>query len=182
MARKKKDDADVADEGEGGGGGLQGKLKLAALILPTVLLLGGGVYMFTHSGGSSTPAKSTTAAKSTDGSSDGTGDGGTDGSTEEPASTWVAGKVVTVDAITINLANGHYLKVGVGLQATADAGEEVDTSKALDALVTEFSGKTVTELSTQAGRDAAKKDLRKVLRKSYEKKVYDLYWTSFVMN
>ena len=36
----------------------------------------------------------------------------------------VAGAVVKLEPITINLAGGHFLKLGLSLQATADAGEE----------------------------------------------------------
>ena len=41
--------------------------------------------------------------------------------------------MVKLDAIQINLADDHYLKVGIALQASKDAGEELDGSKALDA-------------------------------------------------
>jgi len=172
---KKDEAAEGADEGEKKG--LSGKLKLVAMILPTVLLIAGAVYFFVLAPSKSSAAKPTASASAT--ATDGSGDG-----TEDPAatSTFVAGKLVTVDPVTINLANGHYLKVGVALQATADAGEDVTGSKAMDALITQFSGKTVDEIATQEGRDAAKKALVKQIKKLYEKKVYDLYWTTFVMN
>jgi len=178
VAKKKDDAAEGAEDGEKKGGGLGGKLKLVAMILPTVLLIVGAVYFLVLAKPSSDAAaakgKTSTSAKAT----------ADDGSEEDatPTSTFVAGKVVAVDPITINLANGHYLKVAVGLQATADAGEEVSSSKAVDALITQFSGRTVDELATAAGRDAAKKALVKQLKKLYEKKVYDVYWTTFVMN
>ena len=182
MAKKKDDAAEGAEDGEKKGGGLGGKLKLVAMILPTVLLIVGAVYFLVLAKPSSDAAaakgKTSTSAKAT--ADDGSGDGSEEDAT--PTSTFVAGKVVAVDPITINLANGHYLKVAVGLQATADAGEEVSSSKAVDALITQFSGRTVDELATAAGRDAAKKALVKQLKKLYEKKVYDVYWTTFVMN
>jgi flagellar FliL protein len=179
MATKTKD-PDAATDGDGDKkkGGMSGKIKLIAMILPTLLLIGGAVYMFvlkpSGSTGAETAAKSSAAA-----SADGT-DGG-DETDPTPTSTFVAGKIIAMDTITINLANGHFLKVGLGLQATADAGEEVTTSKAMDAAITEFSGKTVDELATQAGRDAAKKDLTKAIKKAYEKKVYEIFYTTFVM-
>jgi len=180
VAKKKDEAAEGAEEGEKKGGGMGGKLKLVAMILPTVLLVVGAVYFLVlapKGGDSAAKPKASTSAAAADGT--------TDPSAEEdstPTSTFLPGKVVSVDPITINLANGHFLKVAVGLQASADAGEEVSSSKAIDALITEFSGKTVDELATQAGRDAAKKILVKQLKKLYEKKVYDLYWTTFVMN
>jgi flagellar protein FliL len=93
----------------------------------------------------------------------------------------VAGAVVKLDAITVNLAGGHFLKLGLSLQATADAGEEVSGAKALDAAIEQFSGKTVTELASRGGRDKAKAALVKTVSKLYEDKVYDIYFTEFVM-
>jgi flagellar protein FliL len=178
MAKKKDDAADGAEEGKGGSGG---KLKLVIMVLPTVLLVVGAVYFFVLApSGDSGTAKSGTSSSEKASAGE---DEATAGEEEpEPTSTWVEGKLVTVDPITINLANGHYLKVGVALQATADAGEEVSGSKAMDALIAEFSGKTVDELATAAGREAAKKTLVKQIKKLYEKKVYEIYWTTFVMN
>ncbi|HEX2805818.1 MAG TPA: flagellar basal body-associated FliL family protein [Kineosporiaceae bacterium] len=182
MATKTKDPDTTTDgDGDKKKGGLGGKLKLIAMILPTLLLIGGAVYMFVLKPSSSTSAE--TAAKSSAAASaeEGTDSGEGDASESTPTSTFVAGKIIVMDTITINLANGHFLKVGLGLQATADAGEEVTTSKAMDAAITEFSGKTVDELATQAGRDAAKKELTKAIKKAYEKKVYEIFYTTFVM-
>jgi flagellar FliL protein len=185
MAKDK--DAPEGDAEEGGKKG--GKMKLILIIAPVVLLLiGGGLYFFVFSGSSDT---STSAAASGDGSGESVDGETTDGETTDgeatdseasPSSTYVAGAVVTVEAVTINLASGHFLKVGLAMQATADAGEEVTTGKAADALITEFSGKTVDELATLEGREAAKKELLKAIKKAYEKKVYEIYYTSFVMN
>jgi flagellar protein FliL len=91
------------------------------------------------------------------------------------------GAVVKLDSITLNLAGGHFLKLGLSLQASASAGEDVDGAKALDAAVEEFSGKTVAELSARSGRDKAKAQLVKTVSKLYEDKVYDIYFTDFVM-
>jgi flagellar FliL protein len=179
MATKTKDPDATTDGDDKKKGGMGGKLKLIAMILPTLLLIGGAVYMFvlkpsSSSTSAATAAKSSAAATADDGSVD-------DGTDSTPTSTFVAGKIIVMDTITINLANGHFLKIGLGLQATADAGEEVTTSKAMDAAITEFSGKTVDELATQAGRDAAKKELTKAIKKAYEKKVYEIFYTTFVM-
>ena len=91
------------------------------------------------------------------------------------------GAVVKLDPITLNLAGGHFLKLGLSLQATADAGEDVSGAKALDAAVEEFSGKTVAELASRPGRDKAKQALVKTVSDLYEGKVYDIYFTDFVM-
>jgi flagellar FliL protein len=91
------------------------------------------------------------------------------------------GAVVKLDSITVNLAGGHFLKLGLSLQASADAGEDVSGAKALDAAIEEFSGKTVAELASRDGRDKAKAGLVKTVSDLYEGKVYDLYFTDFVM-
>ena len=92
-----------------------------------------------------------------------------------------AGAVVALEPITVNLADGHYLKVGVALQATADAEEEVDGSRALDAAIDQFSNMKVAQLSTPAGRRQAKQALVKRLDTAYEGHVMDVYFTEFVM-
>jgi flagellar protein FliL len=98
------------------------------------------------------------------------------------------GVIATMDnAITINLADGHYLKVGFALQETADAGTEtVDMSEAIDLAIDQYTGMTVAELSTEKGRTAAKEELLKKIEEAYyeekEKKqiVMDIYFTQFV--
>ena len=93
----------------------------------------------------------------------------------------VAGKVVPLDAITMNLAEGHFLKLKISLQATADAKEEPDGSKALDIAIDQLSNRTVAELSSNAARDQAKAELRKKVSEAYEGEVMDVYFTEFVM-
>jgi flagellar protein FliL len=100
----------------------------------------------------------------------------------------VKGVIATMDnAITINLADGHYLKLGFALQETADAGTEtVDMSEAIDLAIDQYTGMTVAELSTEKGRNAAKEELLKKIEEAYyeeEKKtqiVMDIYFTQFV--
>jgi flagellar FliL protein len=93
----------------------------------------------------------------------------------------VAGAVVKLDPITINLAGGHFLKLGLSLQATADAGEEVSGAKALDAAIDLFSGRTIEDLAKRDGREKAKQALIDEVAELYEHKVYDIYFTDFVM-
>src|SRR3712207_9079360 len=85
------------------------------------------------------------------------------------------------DPITINLAGGHFLKLGLSLQATADAGEELSGAKALDAAIDLFSGRTIEDLAKRDGREKAKKALVHAVAELYENKVYDIYFTDFVM-
>ena len=93
----------------------------------------------------------------------------------------VAGAVVKLDPITINLAGGHFLKLGLSLQATADAGEEVSGAKALDAAIELFSGRSIDDLAKRDGREKAKKALVGEVSELYEHKVFDIYFTDFVM-
>lgn len=91
------------------------------------------------------------------------------------------GKVVALDAITLNLADGHFLKLKLSLQATTTATEDPDGSKALDIAISEFSNRPVAELSSNAARDKAKSELRKKINDAYEGHVMDVYFTEFVM-
>jgi flagellar FliL protein len=89
------------------------------------------------------------------------------------------------NALTINLADGHYLKLAFSLQETADAGTEaVDTSEAIELAIDEYTGKTVAELSIEKSREAIKADLLAKIIKAYTEdkvqKVMNLYYTSFV--
>jgi flagellar FliL protein len=94
--------------------------------------------------------------------------------------------VVTIDEpLTINLADGHYLKVAFALQETTDAGtEEVNTSEALNLAIEVYTGKSVAELSTEKGREALKEELLTKIVKAYtedgKKMVMDMYYTQFV--
>src|SRR3712207_3018556 len=58
------------------------------------------------------------------------------------------GVVVVLDPVTINLADGHYLKLAMTLQATADVAEEPDGSKALDIAIDEFGELEMGDLSS----------------------------------
>ena len=91
------------------------------------------------------------------------------------------GAVVALDAITVNLSDGHFLKVSIALQASADAAHEPDGSKALDILISQFSNRSVDELSSNDAREQQKKELIEKVRKAYEEAVYDVYFTEFVM-
>jgi len=95
------------------------------------------------------------------------------------------GVVTAIDeALTINLADGHYLKLAFSLQQTADAAEAVDTSEALELAIDEYTGKTLAELSTEKGREELKKELTAKIVKAYteedKKMVMGVYYTAFV--
>lgn len=91
------------------------------------------------------------------------------------------GAVVALEAITINLADGHFLKLKIALQATAEAHEEPDGSKALDIAIDMFSNRAVEELASNAERQRAKAELKEKVTAAYEHEVMDVYLTEFVM-
>ena len=87
--------------------------------------------------------------------------------------------------LTINLADGHYLKLGFALQETEEAGAEaVDTSEAINLAIDQYTGKSVAELSTGKGREAAKAELLEKIKKAYaeegKERIMDIYYTAFV--
>ncbi|MGN6782685.1 MAG: flagellar basal body-associated FliL family protein [Marmoricola sp.] len=91
----------------------------------------------------------------------------------------VPGVVVPLDSIQVNLAGGHYLKVGIALQLVAGVKQE-DGSKALDALIEEFSGLPMSQLVQPVQREKLKADLTKTLSRAYDGDVMGVYFTDFV--
>lgn len=91
----------------------------------------------------------------------------------------VPGEVVALEPVQINLAESHYLRVGVALQLVEGA-HEIDGSKALDAVIEIFSGRSAGELTKPAGRHKLKKELMHTLEESYHGEVMDVYFTEFV--
>jgi flagellar FliL protein len=97
---------------------------------------------------------------------------------EEPAPE--PGAVLVVEPISLNLADGHYLRIGIGMQLTADVAEEPDTARALDIVVALFSQRPVSEVTSADGRESLKAQLLAELEKAYEGEVMDVYFTDYV--
>lgn len=94
------------------------------------------------------------------------------------------GAVLRMDPISINLADGHYLKLGIALQVVAEpssAHGDPDGSKALDLAIDEFSGKPMAELASKEARAAAKEHLLHAVEEAYHHDIMDIYFTDFVM-
>ena len=91
------------------------------------------------------------------------------------------GAVIKLDPITLNLKKGHFLKVGLALQATTTAHEAPEGSKALDLAISTFSDKDPAELSSNEAREKIKEELTKQVEKAYEHDVMGVYFTEFVM-
>jgi flagellar FliL protein len=90
------------------------------------------------------------------------------------------GAVVKLDAIQVNLAGGHYLRIGVALQATDEVKEELEGSKALDATIELFTGQSMDRLAQKPYREGLKKKLEHRLEEVYEGEVMGVYFTDFV--
>lgn len=91
----------------------------------------------------------------------------------------VPGEVISLEPIQVNLAGGHYLRIGVALQLTADA-HEVDGSAALDTVIDQFSGADPDDLVKSGTREEYKHKLEKALHESYHGDVMEVYFTDFV--
>lgn len=94
------------------------------------------------------------------------------------------GPLVALDAVTVNLSGGHYLRVGVTLQFTdkVSASALPDGAPALDTAIGYFTGQDPGPLQTSAGLEAAKKGLKDKIAGAYPKDpIYDVLFTSFVV-
>jgi flagellar FliL protein len=93
------------------------------------------------------------------------------------------GAVLVIDDATINLAAGHYLKLGLSLQLEGKTDPTtVDGSAASDLANQYFTGKAVTLVISAAGRDAAKAALAKQIEAvpEYKDEVMGIYFRDYV--
>lgn len=94
------------------------------------------------------------------------------------------GEVLAIEPISLNLAEGHYLRFGMTLQLTAHAGGgghgTVDGSKAVDIAIDLYSGRPLAEVSGTEGRVALKAELLHRLEEAYHGEVMDVYLTNYV--
>lgn len=91
------------------------------------------------------------------------------------------GAVLVVDPVSINLAEGRYLKFGFALQLTKKVKEQPDPSQALAIAIDQFSGQSMEKLSKPEERRKAVETFTKAVEKAYEGEVMDLYPTTLVM-
>lgn len=96
------------------------------------------------------------------------------------------------DEMTLNLADGKFLKVQLALQLTAEATEEAggeikavtaafDGSMAQDSAIRVFSQYKYNDLLSTAKKEEARKKLAEEVEKRYDGKVMDVYFRQFVM-
>ncbi len=94
------------------------------------------------------------------------------------------GEVVALDPITMNLADGRLLKVGLALQLPLEPSSghgEVNGSVALDEAIAFLGEHTYAQLAKPAARQEAKKELSHRVAERYHEDVLGIYFTEFVM-
>lgn len=97
------------------------------------------------------------------------------------------GEVVALDPITMNLADGRLLKVGLALQlpleppAGGGGHGEFSGSVALDETIAFLGEHTYAQLAAPAARQEAKKELSHRVAERYHHGVLEVYFTEFVM-
>jgi len=90
------------------------------------------------------------------------------------------GAIVQLEPMNVNLEAGKYLRVGLGLQLTADAGAEFDMTRAKDAVITLLTGRKVEDVASGEGREAVRAALEEQLGAAYDGDVMGVYFTDFV--
>ena len=94
------------------------------------------------------------------------------------------GEILDLEPITLNLADGRFLKIGVSLQLAKGSSAEhmkTESAKALDATIALFGARTYAQLTAPGGRDQAKAELSQKVAGLYEGNVLGVYFTNFVM-
>lgn len=95
------------------------------------------------------------------------------------------GPVTDLEAMTLNLSDGRYLKIGMSLEVTEEAAhaseEGVNGAKARDAAIEILGEHTYDEMLVPKSRAAAIKALEKEIEERYEGDVLHVYVTEFVM-
>lgn len=104
----------------------------------------------------------------------------------------VPGPLVSVKPMTVNLAGGHYLRLGVSFQMTDQYDETVesddsvefangDASKAKDMIISAFGGRDSAELARADGREGAREDLLNRANELFDGQVMAVFYTDFVI-
>lgn len=142
----------------------KGRRSKLLLVAAAVVLLGGGYAFTSASGGSAAEAAETEAVEEV-----------------------LPGEVVPLSPITLNLADGRFLKVGLALQlpegVTPPADAEVAgfAAPALDEAISMLGERTYADLVAPGGRDSAKAALSERVSVRYEGDVMGVYFTELVM-
>lgn len=89
------------------------------------------------------------------------------------------GETVDIEPVSLNLADGHYLRIGFTLQLTADAAEVSDAA-VKDIVIDLFSGRSVADINDETTRAELKETLLALLNDAFEGTVMNLYYTDYV--
>ena len=155
----------------------RGSNNLVPALVLAVGLIGGGYFFSSGGGGDAAAATKPSEAAHSD---------------QEAAEVATHGPVQNLEPITLNLADGHFLKVGIALQL-ADAGgghgaaEELPSAKALDIAISLLGSYTMDDLKRSEDRELVKKKLSDQVAKAYvdplthDQMVTKVYFTEFVM-
>jgi flagellar protein FliL len=155
--------AEEATEGKAKGG----KRKLVLVVVPLVLVLAGAGLFVTGK----LPFLGAAAAEESE-----------PAEPEPPAEP--DGAIVPLAPITLNLADGHYLKVGLALHlasAKTPPLAEGEDARALDETIRLLGARTKAELITPEGCEAAKGELTAAIAAAFTDRVARVYFTEFVM-
>ena len=153
-----------------------GHSNLIPAIVIAVGMLGGGYFVSTGGGNAAPAAPAAAAAHG-------------EPKVKEEAT---HGPVQNLEPITLNLADGHFLKVGLALQLAEvegghEAAEELPPAKALDIAIALLGEHTIDDLATPKSRELVKKELSKEVAGAYtdpvthSSLVTKVYFTEFVM-
>lgn len=95
----------------------------------------------------------------------------------------IPGAVVALEPLTLNLADGRLLRLGLALQMekTSEKDKDFSGAMALDEAITLLGTRTYAELSAPGGRDKAKADLSALVVARYEHGVLGVMFTEFLM-
>jgi flagellar FliL protein len=131
-----------------------GKKKLMLILAVVIVAAAGAAYFFLFSGGSA--------------------------EAEEP----VAGEVLSIEPVAVNLAGGGYLKIGLALQfvegagAGGHGGATLDGTKATDLVISTFSQAAPADVN--GAREALKEALQAKIVEAYHGDVLEIRYTEYV--
>jgi len=92
------------------------------------------------------------------------------------------GVMVQMEAMTVTLAEGHFLKIQTAIQLVEGTpAETFETIKASQLIIDTFSNLDMDELTTNAARKDLTAQLLTGLKQAYPEEVYDVYLTQFVI-
>ncbi|WP_370327647.1 flagellar basal body-associated FliL family protein [Euzebya sp.] len=175
MAKRKKDADAQAAAGQADGkkakGGEEGGHKKRSMLIPAVVValavLGGGAMAGGLIGGGGDGAE----AAETEGAE----------ATPTPTPTPL-GTLLELESVTINLNGGHFLKLGVAVELSAEASAtQPPTAPIYDAMIELFGPMTMEALTDPGTREGTKQTLLAALSDTYGEDIVAVYFTEFVM-